>query len=87
MKKIQPIQIWVNGSIQTANYLNLNISLDNLQSSCIFYYQLTSGEDLSDILGYGNLIIEGQDYLNWNGSNNDAYTYALDKLNLTPANL
>jgi hypothetical protein len=87
MEKIQPIQIWVNGSIQTANYLNLNISLDNLQSSCIFYYQLTSSEDLSDILGYGNLIMEGEDYLNWNGSNNDAYTYALNKLNLTPADL
>jgi hypothetical protein len=31
--------------------------------------------------------MEGEDYLNWNGSNNDAYTYALNKLNLTPADL
>jgi len=87
MKKIQPIQLWINGSIQIANYFNLNISLDNLQSSCTFYYQLTTEEDLSNILGFGTLLMEGEDYLNWNGSNDAAYTYVMDKLNLTPADI
>jgi hypothetical protein len=31
--------------------------------------------------------MEGEDYFNWNGSNNDAYTYAMAKLNLTLADI
>jgi hypothetical protein len=31
--------------------------------------------------------MEGEDYLNWDDSNEAAYTYALNKLNLTPADL
>lgn len=87
MKKIQPIQLWIDGSVQTANYLNLNISYDNLQSSCLFYYQLMSDIEAGIVLGNGSLVMGGEDYLNWNGSNTEAYDYALIKLNLTPAEL
>jgi hypothetical protein len=38
-------------------------------------------------IGYGNLIMEGEDYLNWDDSNDSAYAYAMTKLNLTPVNI
>jgi hypothetical protein len=86
MKKIQPIQLWVNGSIQTATMLNLSISFDDLLTSCTFFYQLIE-ENTGVSIGYGNLIMEGEDYLNWDDSNDSAYAYAMTKLNLTPVNI
>ena len=86
MKKIQPIQLWVNGSIQTVNYFNLNISYDDLQSSCLFQYQLIPDIKTGVAVGNGSLVMDGNEYLTWDGSNTDAYNYALTKLNLTPIN-
>jgi hypothetical protein len=91
MKKIDPITIWKNGESQEANLLNAYIINDNLQSSCSFYYSLcASGEGteamplvVGQTLAEGNLTMDGENYLAWDGDNNYAFTYIAEKLNLT----
>jgi hypothetical protein len=91
MKKIEPVTIWKNGEQLKANLLNAIIINDNLQSSCSFYYQLcSSGEGteamplvIGEMLAEGNIAMQGQDYLDWDNSNEAAYVYIAEKLNLT----
>ena len=91
MKQIETIQIWKNGKSQEANLLNAIIINDNLATSCSFYYQLcSSGEPteetplvIGQTLADGNVTMDGENYLLWNGDNNDAYTYIAAELNLT----
>jgi hypothetical protein len=90
MKPIEPITIWKNGESQKANLLNAYIINDNLQSSCSFFYQLcSSGEGteamplvVGQTLAEGNVTMYGQDYLAWDNSNEAAYVYIAEKLNL-----
>ena len=91
MKKIEPVTIWKNGESQEANLLNAYIINDNLQSYCSFYYSLNaSGEGteamplvIGETLAEGNLTMDGENYLAWDGDNNYAFTYIAEKLNLT----
>ena len=91
MKPIEPITIWKNGESQEANLLNAYIINDNLATSCSFYYSLNaSGEGTEAIplivgqtLAEGNIQMSGQDYLDWDNSNEAAYVYIADELNLT----
>jgi hypothetical protein len=91
MKKIESVIIWKNGESQEANLLNAYIVNDNLQSSCSFYYSLcASGEGteamplvIGQMLAEGNINMSGQDYLDWDNSNEAAYVYIAEKLNLT----
>jgi len=91
MKKIEPVTIWKNGESQEANLLNAYIINDNLATSCSFYYSLcASGEGteamplvIGQTLAEGNIIMNGQDYLDWDNSNEEAYVYIAEKLNLT----
>ena len=87
MKQIEPIQIWKNGKSQEATILNAYIINDNLATSCSFYYQLCSSGEQPDSIGQsladGNVTMDGENYLLWNGDNNDAYTYIAAELNLT----
>jgi hypothetical protein len=91
MKKIETIQIWKNGQSQEATILNAYIINDNLATSCSFYYQLcSSGEPteetplvIGQTLADGNVTMDGENYLLWNGDNNDAYSYIASELNLT----
>lgn len=91
MKPIEPVTIWKNGESQEANLLNAYIINDNLQSSCSFYYSLcSSGEGTEAMplviwqtLAEGNVQMTGQDYLDWDNSNEAAYVYIAEKLNLT----
>jgi hypothetical protein len=83
--------VWKNGESQEANLLNAIIINDNLQSSCSFYYSLcASGEGteamplvIGQTLADGNVTMDGENYLAWDGDNNYAFTYIAEKLNLT----
>jgi hypothetical protein len=94
MKKIEPITAWKNGEQLEANLLNVYITRDDMQSYCQFYYSLnTSGEGTEamplitgEAVAEGNLIIDGENYLAWNGSNDYAFSYIAEKLNLTLIN-
>ena len=91
MKKIESVTIWKNGESQEANLLNAYIINDNLQSYCSFYYSLnTSGEGteamplmVGQTLAEGNVTMDGENYLAWDGDNDYAFTYIAEKLNLT----
>ena len=91
MKKIEGVTIWKNGESQEANLLNAYIINDNLATSCSFYYSLcSSGEGteamplvIGQTLAEGNITMDGDDYLAWDGDNNYAFTYIAKKLNLT----
>jgi len=91
MKKIETVTIWKNGESQEANLLNAYIINDNLQSSCAFYYSLNAGGEgteamplvIGQTLAEGNIAMTGEDYLAWDNSNEAAYVYIAEKLNLT----
>jgi hypothetical protein len=91
MRKIEPVQIWKNGEQLEASLLNATIVNDNLESACTFYYQLLTGGDgtesmlitYSQSVAEGNISLNGDNYLDWNGSNDFAYSYIAEKLNLT----
>jgi hypothetical protein len=91
MKKIEAVNIWKNGQSQEANLLVATIINDDLQTSCTFYYQLCSGKEeggemtlvILESLANGNLNLDEDAYLEWDGSNDYAYDFIANKLNLT----
>jgi hypothetical protein len=91
MKQIEPITAWKNGEQLEANFLNAYIINDNLESSCSFYYSLNTGGEgteamplvIGQAVAEGNITMNGQDYIDWDNSNEAAYVYIADKLNLT----
>ena len=91
MKSIEPVQAWKNGEQLEANLLNAYIINDNLESSCSFYYSLnTSGDGteamplvLGQVVAEGNITMNGDDYIAWDNSNEAAYAYIAEKLNIT----
>ena len=91
MKQIEPVTAWKNGEQLEANLLNAYIINDNLQSSCSFYYSLNTGgkgtEAMPLVIGQavaeGNITMSGEQYIAWDNSNEAAYAYIAEKLNLT----
>lgn len=92
MKQIQPISCWLDGNIETANYIDLVIVYDDLELSASVIYELKYKYlDVDNVEYYksiskGNITIDGTDYQNWGTTidvNTDAYNIAAAKLNLT----
>ena len=88
MKAIQNVQVWKNGEEKQANTLNLTLINDDLATSATFYYQLLAssqdeeGNVSTEQLADGNCGMSGEDYQNWDDSNDGAYNYVAGKLNL-----
>lgn len=88
MKSIENVQVWKNGEEKQANTFNLILINDDLATSATFYYQLIAsssdeeGNVSTEQLADGNCGMGGEDYSNWNGSNDAAYNYVAGKLNL-----
>lgn len=90
MKKIQPFQIWVNGSLKTASFLSATSISDNLKDTAVFYWQLFEAIENTDMQGaqlaQGNLTLTGDDYQQWNtetDANAWAYSWIAEQLGLT----
>jgi hypothetical protein len=96
MKEIQPLQIWKNGEVKTASILDASIISDNLQSNCTFYWQLKEEDTVipadeqveeqtisGQVLADGNTSLSGEDYDNWDGSNDYAFSYIAQQINVT----
>ena len=91
MKQIEPIVIWNDGQQKSASILTAKIVNDNLENSCSFFYELLQGGQgteatpliVGQTLADGNILMQGQDYLDWDNSNEAAYVYIAEKLNLT----
>jgi hypothetical protein len=85
MKNISPIQIWINGQNKTASVLDARIINDDLATSCTFYWELkeeSTEETQGQQLAQGNVSMSGDDYLNWDGTNNEAYSYIASQINV-----
>ena len=91
MKQIEPIVIWNDGEQKTANILTARIVQDNLETECNFFYELSEGGQGTEAIPLiqcnalvsGNMPMTGEDYLDWDNSNEAAYVYIAEKLNLT----
>ena len=89
MKTIQPVSVWFNGQIKSATKFNLLIVYDNLSNSATFQWQLLEviddqdGSQYTSIVSQNNILMDGQDYQDWDGNNEYPYTWAAKKLNLT----
>lgn len=86
MKQIQSVAIWVNGSVQTGNWINAYIINDNLKDSATFYWAIFTSETNGTQLSQGNLTISEPDYDLWSDSsdiNQAAYEWICDQLGLT----
>ena len=80
MKAIEPIKLWKDGRIQNATILDMYISYDDLKSQATFQYSLM--DHTLAILAQGQFTMGGDDYNNWDNSNESAYIYAANLLNL-----
>jgi len=72
MKQIQPVQIWTNGTLKTAEFLQVTGINDNYENSATNYWALfTRIKDIDnkwvagEQIAQGNTTISGQDYINW----------------------
>ena len=90
MKKIQSIQIWVNGQEQTGSWLGAYIINDNLSDLAQFYWWIAANGSEADSVGStltsGNLTIDGESYIDWNNEidiNEGAYEWIALQLKLT----
>jgi hypothetical protein len=90
MKAIAPISIWQDGQVKTAEKVKCFISYDDLATKAQFTYQLIQEVPMEgplpiryDILVSGVVFMGGVDYQNWDDSNEAAYAWVADQLNLT----
>lgn len=92
MKKIQDLNIWVNGVNKVANTFYLILINDNLKDTAVFNYHLynefidENGKTQLESIAMNSLTLTGQDYTDWGNTsdiNTDAYTKCAQKLGLT----
>lgn len=67
MKQIEPVQIWTNGILKTAEFLQVTGINDNYESSATNYWALFTNVDdaASELIAQGNTTISGADYIEW----------------------
>jgi hypothetical protein len=95
MKKIQPVQIWDQGILKTAEFLQVTGIFDNYESSATNLWALftkeiddESNELPGQQLAQGNLIIDGQNYIDWgnvpaSSVNEWIYNWTANQINVT----
>jgi hypothetical protein len=97
MRQIVPVQVWFQGNEVLATKLEVIISYDNLSTYAVFTYELyrviqTQGVDIDgnpilidtdQMLIGGDVNMGGDDYQNWDDSNDAAYQYVASKINVT----
>ena len=99
MKSITPVDIWHEGSLKEVSKLDASISYDDLKTNATFRYTLLHVVEaivpdplpenyvaplpMYISIARGEVYIGGTDYENWDNSNEAAYEFVADKLNLT----
>jgi hypothetical protein len=94
-KKIEPVNVWVNGESKTAEYFQVTGINDNYESSATNYWALFTKvvdaegvESMGEQVAAGNLTIQGAEYVEWGdvpamSINAWIYNWSAEKLNLT----
>jgi len=78
--EIQDITIWSKGETKTATQIKVALTGDDLSSKAVFYYELLTADNIQ-LIG-GTVEMKSSDYTNWNGSNQAAYEFVAQKLNI-----
>lgn len=93
MKAITPVNIWHEGSLKEASLLNVASSYDDLNTYATFSYRIMVAAEqpsepatppmaVNETVASGQIYMGGQDYVDWDNSNEAAYDYVAGKLNL-----
>lgn len=89
MKQIKPLQIWSAGQTKTAAKLDARIVEDDLRSRCVFYWTLKEADKVEEettipgqLVADGNAAMAGEDYLGWDGSNDEAFSFIAKHINV-----
>jgi hypothetical protein len=97
MKEITPVNIWHEGSSKQVSQIDVASSYDDLKSYATFVYRLMQEVDVPtpnpipegfvsipmyNTIISGTVYMGGEDYVDWDNSNEAAYEYVVDKLNL-----
>ena len=94
-KQIQSVNVWVNGEVKVAEYLQVTGINDNYESSATNYWQMftmivdVNGiEEMGEAVASGNLTIDGASYVEWGdvpamSVNAWIYNWVAEQLNLT----
>jgi beta-lactamase class D len=94
-KKIEPINVWVNGESKSAEYFQVTCINDNYENSATNYWQLFTKvvdaegvESQGEQVAQGNLTISGEEYVAWGDQpamaiNAWIYNWSAEQLNLT----
>lgn len=92
--KIQAVSIWKDGKIYKASEFEMRSVSDDLKSCATFHFEMkekssivNDNEVQGQVLAVGNLQLMGEEYTSWDGSNNSAYLWALNQLNIKAATL
>jgi hypothetical protein len=83
MKAIQPVQIWTPSGDKSAEFLSARIINDDLATSATFYWELLAKDDEGNAAGQlsqGNVTMSGEDYQNWDDSNDTAYQFVAGQI-------
>jgi hypothetical protein len=98
MKTITPVNIWHEGTSKEVSKLDVVSQYDDLKSYASFAYRLMQEVEgiapdpapegyvptpMQVSIVSGSVYMGGADYENWDDSNDGAYEYVADKLNLT----
>lgn len=88
-KQISPVNVWVNGQVKVAEYLDSYGIGVTLGVSARFYYSLSTKvvdaegvESPGEQVTSGNLDMVGQDYQDWQ-QDEYAWEWVAEQLNLT----
>lgn len=97
MKAITPVNIWHEGTSKEVSQIDVASSYDDLNSYASFTYRLIQEVEgptpnpapqgfvptpMYNTIISGNVYMGGQDYIDWDNSNEAAYDYVVGKLNL-----
>lgn len=86
MKPIQPVTIWEPTGAKQANTINVVSVYDDLLDSATFLWQLYNIEgEQKTFLKDGNIVMAGEDYIQWNLSediNLQAYVFVCNQINV-----
>jgi hypothetical protein len=86
MKTIQSVNLWVDGQQVPADKLVAIISFDDLETTATFTWMvgIDTGNPIVQFqsLSTGQVVISGQQYIDWDNSNEQAYQIVADSLNL-----
>jgi hypothetical protein len=79
---IKPISVWYEGQTISCSIFDLTLQSDNLYNAANLFYRIGDGKTYPVS---GNLIINGQDYQDWDAdpsANDWIINWSLSKLNL-----